>query len=350
MHTVQPSPEQVTELQYMRFRHPCPAVQRRVETILLAASGLPHMLIASILGIHPNSVTAFVSMYNEGGLERLERWREGDVDTELDDFDRRMREHWDKTPPASVKEAAAHLEEVTGIRRGLTAVRDYVKRLGFKYRKTGGVPAKADPEVQERFVREVIDPCMAEARQGGRIVYFMDAAHFVFGPFLGFLWCLARKFIRTPAGRQRFNVLGAVDVIGYSLLTVTNTTYINALSVCEMLEKMAAANTANVGKAITVFLDNARYQHCALVMDKARELGIELMFLPTYSPNLNLIERFWKYLKKARLSNRALSDFTEFRGTIETGMLEAFTLHAPEMRTLLNPKFQMFEKSQFQCA
>jgi transposase len=347
MHTVHPSPEQQAALQHMRFRHPCPAVQRRAEAILLAASDLPYGLIASVLGLHPNSVTAFVVMYKEGGLERLERWREGDADAEVGDFDRRAREYWDQNPPASIREAAAHLEKITGVRRGLSTVRGYVKRLGFKYRKAGGVPGKAVPEAQERFVREVIDPRMEEARRGERVVYFMDAAHFVFGAFLGFLWCLTRQFIPTPAGRQRFNVLGAVDVLGGSLLTVTNASYINALSVCALLEKMAAARA---GKAITVFLDNARYQHCALVMDKARTLGIELMFLPTYSPNLNLIERFWKYLKKARLANRVMADFAEFQGTIEVGMSEAFTLHAPEMRTLLNPKFQLFEKSQFHAA
>ena len=331
----------------MRFRHPCPAVQRRAETILLAAGRIPYGTIAAVLAIHPNSVTDFVVMFNEGGVERLGRWREGDAGRELDDFDRQTREHWDQNPPVSVKEAAAHLEQITGVRRGLTAVRGYLKRLGFKYRKTGGVPGKAVPEAQERFVRSVIDPRMAEARKGERVVYFMDAAHFVFGPFLAFLWCLARKFIRTPAGRQRFNVLGAVDVIGGRLLTVTNTAYVNALSVCELLAKMAAAHA---DRSVTVILDNARYQRCALVMDTARELGIELMFLPPYSPNLNLIERFWKYLKKTSLSNRMFGDFGAFCGAVESGMSEAFTLHAADMQKLLNPKFQLFEKSQFQAA
>jgi transposase len=314
---------------------------------MMAFRGAQRGFIAEVLDLHPNSVTGFIVMFNEGGLERLERWREGDPDGELGDFDRRTRDYWDKNPPRSVKEAAAHLEKVTGIRRGLTTIRGYVKRLGFKYLKTGGIPGKADVERQERFVHDVIDPRMAEAQAGKRTVYFMDASHFVFGAFLSFCWCLARKFIKTPSGRQRYNVLGAVDVIGGRLLTVTNTAYVNALTVCELLEKMAVAH---VGQAVTVFLDNARYQHCALVMEKARELGIELAFLPPYSPNLNLIERFWKHLKKTSLSNQVFAGFAEFRGAIDAGMTEAFTLHAPEMRQLLNPKFQMFKKSQFQAA
>jgi transposase len=347
MHSVHPTPEQFGELRHLRFRHPCPAVQRRAEVILLAACRLQHNVITEALDLHPNTVTRFIVMFNDGGMERLKQWRKGDTDTELGDFDRQTREYWDKHPPRSAQEAASHLESVTGIRRGLTAVRGYLRRLGFKYRKAGGVPGKADPEKQEWFVREVIDPRMAEAREGKRRVYFVDAAHFVYGSFLGFLWCLARQFIRTPAGRQRYNVLGAVDVLGGHLLTVTNTAYINALSVCELLAKMAAEQA---GRPVTVFLDNARYQHCALVMDKARELGIELMFLPPYSPNLNLIERLWKHMRKTSLTNREFGGFAEFQQAIDTGLSEAFTLHTAEMRKLLNPKFQLFKKSLFQAA
>jgi len=347
MHTVHPTPEEVVELQDMRFRHPSPAVQRRAEVILLAAHRFQYKDIADVLGVHPNSVTNFTVMFNEGGVERLMRWREGDPDSELVDFDRQTREYWDKNPPRSVKEAAAYLEKISGIRRSITAVRSYLHRLDFKYRKAGGVPKKANLEVQARFVQEVITPRMEEAKKGERVVYFMDAAHFVFGPFLACLWCLTRKFIPTPAGRQRYNVLGAVDVLGGHLLTVTNTTYVNALTVCEMLSKMAVAH---VGQTVTVFLDNASYQHCDLVKDKARELGIELMFLPTYSPNLNLIERFWKHLKKASLANRVFDGFAEFRVAIDNGMSDAFERRVHEMLQLLNPKFQMFKESQFQAA
>ena len=73
---------------------------------------------------------------------------------------------------------------------------------------------------------------MEEAQNGKRVVYFVDAAHFVMGPFLGFLWCVKRLFITSPAGRQRFNVLGALNAINHELLMVTNDTYINAQSVC----------------------------------------------------------------------------------------------------------------------
>jgi hypothetical protein len=74
------------------------------------------------------------------------------------------------------------------------------------------------------------------------VVFFVDAAHFVLAPFLGMLWCFTRVFIRAPAGRQRFNVLGAINAITHELITVTNDTYITSESVCELLMQLARLN------------------------------------------------------------------------------------------------------------
>ena len=90
-------------------------------------------------------------------------------------------------------------------------------------------------------------------------------------------------------------MLGALCAVSHQLTTVCNVGYINSETVTELLRKLAACTAST---PITVVLDNARYQHCALVKSTAEALGIELLFLPTYSPNLNLIERLWKFTKK----------------------------------------------------
>jgi hypothetical protein len=76
---------------------------------------------------------------------------------------------------------------------------------------------------------------LEEAKAGQRAVFFVDAVHGVFAPFLGFLWCFSRMFVKAPSGRNRFNVLGAINAISHELLTVTNTSYINAQSICDLL-------------------------------------------------------------------------------------------------------------------
>jgi transposase len=79
---------------------------------------------------------------------------------------------------------------------------------------------------------------------------------------------------------------------------VTNDTYITASQVCELLEKIAALGLII---PITLVLDNARYQKCKVVEELALSLSIALLYLPSYSPNLNLIERRWRSLINLRL-------------------------------------------------
>jgi len=98
----------------------------------------------------------------------------------------------------------------------------------------------------------------------------------------------------TPSGRQRFHVLGALDAITHEIVTVTHTTDINSASVVTLLERLAKDFS---DRPITLVLDNARYPRNAYVMGEAVRLGITLLWLPTYSPNLNLIERLWKFVK-----------------------------------------------------
>jgi len=134
----------------------------------------------------------------------------------------------------------------------------------------------------------------------------MDAAHFVFAPFLGYLWCFARLLIKAPSGRKRFNVLGALNAISHEMIVITNTGYINAYSVCSLLTKISR----KYGELpISIVLDNARYQKCKLVQQTSKLFDIELLYLPPYSPNLNLIERMWKFVKKKCLYSKYYSDF-----------------------------------------
>jgi transposase len=161
---------------------------------------------------------------------------------------------------------------------------------------------------------------------------------------LGYLWSLTRIFIKAPAGRKRFNVLGALDAVTHELITITNDTYINALCICELLTKIAECYPR---MAITLILDNAKYQKCKIVWDLAASLNIELLYLPAYSPNLNLIERLWKFVKKQCLYSKYYSDFTLFKSAITECLSKTHTDHKKELDSLLTLNFQSFKKSLF---
>ena len=186
----------------------------------------------------------------------------------------------------------ARIEDIAGLKRSECQIRKFIKPIGMKRLKIGQIPSKADPEKQDSFKKEKMQPIFDEAHNGNRKVDFVDATHLVLAPFRGYLWSFCRLFIKAPAGRKRFNVLGALDAITHQLITVTNDTDINSLSICELLKKLREQFPLI---PITLILDNARYQKCKLVFDKAAELQIDLLYLPSYSPNLNLIERLWKF-------------------------------------------------------
>lgn len=163
------------------------------------------------------------------------------------------------------------------------------------------------------------------------------------GAYLTCLWCLERIFIRTSSGRQRYNVLGAIDVFNQDLITVTNDAYINSDSICQLLLKLH--NTySKLAIPLTIVLDNAKYQRCQKVTDYALELEIELLFLPTYSPNLNLIERLWKFTKKKCLYGKHHKNFKDFKESIDCCLSKVGNEYKSEISSLITANFQHFQE------
>jgi transposase len=278
----------------------------------------------------------------KGGLDELKRLNFRRPTSELAFHQETVEAAFRADQPRTINEAADRIERLTGIRRSPTQVRQFVKGLGMKRLKVGQIPAKADPGQQQIFLNEELEPRLEEARRGERHVFFVDAAHFVLQPFLGFVWCFARVFIQAPSGRQRFNVLAALHAISLQVVTVTNDSYINAESVATLLHKLAAMFS---DLPITLVLDNARYQHCRLIIELAAELGIELLFLPAYSPNLNLIERLWKFVKKECLYSKYYKTFADFKKTITDCLVDTQSKHKPALTNLLTLNFQTFENA-----
>ena len=180
---------------------------------------------------------------------------------------------------------------------------------------------------------------MEEGKEGKRQMLFVDASHFVHSPFLGKVWCKTRVFIKSPSGRKRHNVLGAFNAINHELIRVENDDYVNAITVIELIKKI---HSYYGGQKITLIMDNARYQRCAAVMEYARECDIELLFLPPYSPNLNLIERLWKFVKKNALNSIYYENFDLFKEGIDDCLKNLGTKFKTQVQSLMSLKFQIF--------
>jgi transposase len=124
---------------------------------------------------------------------------------------------------------------------------------------------------------------------------------------------------------------------------VTNETYINAESVCQLLQKLS---DLALGIPITLVWDNARYQKCAAVFECAAQLGITLVYLPSYSPHLNLIERLWRLVRQECLYSQYYADFSSFKQAISTWIETAPIDKHDKLRSLMSWKFQSFKKVQ----
>jgi len=136
------------------------------------------------------------------------------------------------------------------------------------------------------------------------------------------------------------NVLGALDFVTKQLTAITNTTYVTSTTVCELMQLLVAQNP---GVPMTLVMDNARYQRCQLVTNLAAELKIELLFLPSYSPHLNVIERLWKYVKKDCLNCKYYETFFEFESAITGCLARINSSNQRDMQSLISRNFQQFD-------
>lgn len=324
-------------------------IRKRMNVLFLKAENYPHKMISEITGLSLNGITDVLKRYRSNGIERLYNEPKKSTPSEWLDFIVLIRKSFTDEPPHSVAEAQDRIYKLTGIQRAPTQTRTLMKQIGLRYRKTGHIPAKCNPEVQQEFLENTLEPLVKKANKGKCHLFFVDGAHFTWGVFLCCLWSFVRVFIPSPAGRLRYNVLGALHGVTHQMEVITNTTTVNAQTVIALMKKVARKFK---DQPIYMVFDNAPYMHNKIVKEAATQLGIHLVYLPPYSPNLNLIERVWKYIKKKSLYGKYYDTFEKFRtaiGECITSMNRNKTAKA-ELKTLLSMKFQTFKNSQNQAA
>ncbi len=317
-----------------------PRFSRRLLAIKMVGNGLKRDDVCSILEITRATLANYVKEYLDGGLAALLEDRNykpvSSVDVHLKDIEKQFKE----TPPASAREAAFMIERICGVTLRVTQARLVMaKKLGMGFRKSGTLPGKVDPQIQMDFLNEELEPRLREAENEQREVYFVDASHFQWGSYADYCWCFERQWIESSSGRKRFNILGAVNATSKEMIYCETEGSVNALTVCSLLIDI---NNAHEEGEISVILDNVPYQHAKIVREMAELLGIELVFLPPYSPNLNIIERAWKFVKKEALSNKYYETFESFKTGIVSCIQRMNSDLKNEMKSLLSLKFQMF--------
>jgi transposase len=197
-------------LNYERFHHPHPRVQLKMEVLWLKSQNLSVNMICRLAKISPNTLRKYCQQYQTGGVEKLKEVNFYQPKSELRFHQTTIQKYLELNPPASINEAVNQIENLTGIKRSPTQIQKFLKSIGMRCLKIGAIPSKADPDEQEEYKINQLEPRLEEARQGERAVFFVDAAHFVMGAFLGMIWCFQRLFIKSPSGRKTVQCAGSI--------------------------------------------------------------------------------------------------------------------------------------------
>lgn len=342
--TVQISKADADAAKYEFLNHPEPIVQKRMLCLRLKYRGYDQQQIADILEVSRNTVSNYLSLYVCSGLNGLKTLNYKGPVSKLDKHQAKVEASFRQQPPRTVKEARERIKKLTRIDRSPSRVRAFMHRMGMSVRATGQIPAKADAAEQKQFHDQKLLPLLEKAKAGKCHVLFLDSVHFVLAAFVAAIWCFERVFVKSAPGRFRLNVIGAIDATSHELTALYNTSYITAETVVQLLQRIAHKYT---DLPVHIILDNARYQHCQYVKDIAHKLNITLVFLPPYSPNLNLIERLWKFVKAEVCAARYFKDPDTFKNAIIDflNQLDRKPMKQ-QLKSRLTLNFQLFPHAQ----
>ena len=274
----------------------------RVKAVIALSKGWSAAQVAEILLFDEKTSRHYFERYQQGGLSTLLEDNYCGAEPKLDEYQIReldgdLQEHI--LPDA--KAVIVHIENHYGITYSLSGVTDLLHRMGFSYKKPAHVPGKQDPAQQQVFLEDY-EQIKATKGQNDPI-YFADATHPQHNSIPSYGWIKKGqdKELKANCGRQRLNINGAIDIENLEP-TVRFYETINAQSAKDLFFRLEAKHPK--AKVIYVIVDNARYYRSRWLKKELKGTKIKLIFLPPYSPNLNLIERYWKFFKRIVLNNQ----------------------------------------------
>jgi transposase len=310
----------------------------RIKAVYSLGMGFSVEDVVSILMLDEETLRNYVKRYQSGGINALI------TDHYLGSFSKlsaiqlqELTAHLEQNTYITVEAVIAHVEETYDVLYSVSGMTDLLYRLKFTYKKSKLVPAKADKEKQEHFLKQ-LEELRASKDKDDPILY-MDGVHPQHNTMLAYGWIKKGQdnIIKSNTGRQRININGALDAETHAVITREDER-INAQSTIALLEQIEAAYP--LAAIIYVICDNARYYRSKLVGQFLETSKIQLIFLPSYSPNLNLIERLWKFMKKKVLYNKYYEKFDVFKQTA-LGFFENIQQYKTELDSLLTNNFRV---------
>ncbi|RKY10027.1 MAG: IS630 family transposase [Planctomycetota bacterium] len=310
----------------------------RVKAVLALSKGWSPAQVAEILLFDEKTSRHYFERYQQGGGQALLDDGYCGAEPKLNSHQlRKLERHLESHLLADAKSVIAYIKKQYNVNYSLSGVTDLLHRLGFSYKKPTHVPGKQDPAKQRVFLEEYEQ---IKATKGENDpIYFADATHPQHNsvPSYGWIKKGTEKELKANCGRQRLNINGAINIETLEPVTGFYDT-INAQAAIHLFSKIQAKHPD--ADAIYIIIDNARYYRSCLLKESIEGTKLKLIFLPPYSPNLNLIERYWKFFKKKVLNNRYYETFDEFKQACKS-FFRKRKKYVPELKTLLAENFHV---------
>ena len=315
----------------------------RIKAIVLLGTGWSAVAVAEALLVDTTTIYNWLEIYQRGGTDELLALHYQGTEAKLTESQQQeLAQHLDDKTYLTSKEIRPHVKRTYGIEYSATGMKDLLHRLDFVYKKPKHVPGKLDPVKQNEFIKKYKKLLKTKGKNDP--IYFGDASHPQFNSIPAYGWIRrgTEKYVKSNGGRKRVNIHGAVDIESKDIVTDFPKS-VNKESTYRLCRKIEAKHPK--AKKIHLFIDNASYYTTKWLKEKlkSRKSKIVLHSLPTHSPNLNVIERLWKFLKKKILYNTYYEKYEDFLAACK-GFFRCRTKYKGELRSLFTENFQLFEK------
>ena len=318
----------------------------RLKTILSLNKGYSYEQISDLLLLDDNTIRNNYEIFVEQGLLGLLKYNYVKPLSYLSQEElQSLDTHLQRKMYLHSKEIRHYIETKYGITYTLEGIRALLGRLNFVYKKTKHLPGKGDLEKQKAFVKKYRRLKAKKAKEDK--IYFMDGVHPLHNSMLcnGWIKRGTEKAVKSNTGRDRLNINGACNVENAEVI-IHEDVSVNSQSTIQLFDKMQAQQPK--GKLFTI-CDNAKYYRSNLVKEYLKNnTRVKLIFLPSYSPNLNLIERLWKFYKKKVLYDQYYENFKEFKAKTKI-FFKNLAIHKEELISLLKDNFyypiQLYSKT-----
>ena len=313
----------------------------RIKAIILLSKGWTLQQVEEALLLDERTILRYKKLYSQKGIDGLlaNNYQGGSFKLSEDQITK-LKKILDSRLFGSAAEVCDYIKNEFGIEYTPEGMVQTLHLFGYTYKKTKAIPGKANVEKQKEFIKQY-EKTKKSLKKTEKI-YFADAVHPTHNMMPAYAWIKKgeERGVKSNSGRERVNLLGFYSPNDQEVV-VDTFDKINAQATIHMLKKIEKRHPDLT--RIIVFLDNARYNYCHEVWDYLKTSRIQIVYLPSYSPNLNLIERLWKLLKKRVMYNKYYEKFDDFREAILAFFKKQNMKFKTELQTLLVEKFHLIQ-------